>query len=252
VDTGGTPWRGRTLSGTGFDGDVGAADLHLLDALAARGGDHSAETDVLLLRRVASARWIVPIVAAPAQAQAQVGEGGGVVLETSTDMAVVTLTAPDGRRALPIFTSSAALAAWDAGARPVPVTAARAAQAAVAEGCEVVVVDVGSPVAAELRPSMVWALAQGREWTPAHRDPFVAESVARAVAGEAPVLEHRVVEGDPPGTGVLRVVLRLVPGLRQAEVDALLARVGERLATDAEFRARADQVTFALSTSVGS
>ena len=46
-------------------------------------------------------------------------------------MAAMTLLAADGHRALPVFTSIAALAAWDPAARPVPVTAARAAQAAV-------------------------------------------------------------------------------------------------------------------------
>ena len=41
-------------------------------------------------------------------------------------------SAPDGRRALPVFTSSDALAAWDAAARPVPAEGPRAALSAVA------------------------------------------------------------------------------------------------------------------------
>ena len=106
---------------------------------------------------------LVPVVAV-------LGETGtsaeGRVVEKSTDMAVVTLTAPDGRRALPVFTSTAALAAWDPSARPVPVDGARAAQSAVAEGCHVIVVDLGRRASRrELRPSMVWALAQGASWT---------------------------------------------------------------------------------------
>ena len=246
ADTAGTPWGGRTLSSTGFDGDAGTADPEVLESLAARAAEPSVEHDVPLMRRVASARWIVPIVAAP-----HAGEVGGLGVERSTDMAAVTLTAPDGRRALPIFTSAAALAAWDPTARPVPVTAARAAQAAVAEGCAVVVIDVGSTTPTELRPSMVWALSQGVEWAPAHLDPFVAESVSGAVEPEPSVVEHRVVEGDPPGSGVLRVVLGLVPGLRQADVEALATRIAERLATDGEFRARVDELTFALTTSTG-
>ena len=242
---GGTPWSGRTLSGTGFDGDTGAADPGVLEALAARAATPSVEHDERLMRRVTSARWIVALVAAPTQVE----DVAGLVVEKTTDLAVVTLTAPDGRRALPVFTSAAALAAWDTGARPVPVTAARAAQAAVAEGCEVVVIDVGSVGATELRPSMVWALSQGREWAPAHLDPFVARSVSGAVAAEQSVMEHRLTEGTPPGSGVLRVVLGLVPGLRQTDVEALATRVAERLATDGEFRARVDELTFALATS---
>src|SRR5204863_2813758 len=80
--------------------------------------------------------------------------------DTRTDMAIITLVAPDGRRALPLFTSVEALAAWDPAARPVPVSAARAAQAALADGCQVAVVDLGSGRSTELRPSMLWALAQ--------------------------------------------------------------------------------------------
>ena len=89
-------------------------------------------------------------------------------------MAVVTLTSPEGQRALPVFSSIAALARWDATARPVPVTSARAAQAAVSERCDVMLLDLGGEHAQVLRPSMVWALAQERPWLPAHEDPFVA------------------------------------------------------------------------------
>ncbi len=247
ADTGGTPWGGRTLTGTstGFDADVGAADPQVLEAIIARASDPSVEHDVQLMRRVTSARWIVPVVTTPTLVE----EVGGRVIETSTDLAAVTLTAPDGRRALPVFTSTAALAAWDAAARPVPVTAARVAQAAVAEGCDVLVVDVGSAASTELRPSMVQALAHGREWAPAHLDPLVAQCISSAVAAEQSVVEHRLVEGTPSGAGVLRLVLGLPPGLRQADLQALTARVAERLATDGEFRVRVDELTFALVTS---
>ena len=161
-------------------------------------------------------------------------------------MALVTLTGPDGRRALPVFTSVAALAAWDATARPVPVTAARAARAAVAEGCHVVVVDLGGEAPTELRPSMLWALAQETEWHSAHTDPFVAQSVSRAVAEEGDILTHRLEEGEPPGSGVLRVVLGLPAGMPAESVQVLATRVGEQLATDGELRARVDELTFAV------
>jgi hypothetical protein len=159
-------------------------------------------------------------------------------------MAAVTLVAPDGRRALPVFSGLDALRAWDPQARPVPVTSARAGQAAVTEGCDVVVVDVAGPATRVLRSSMVWALAQDREWLPAHTDPFVLRGVADAVAGEPAVEDHEVDEGDPPGEGVLRLVLRLRPGLDAAEVRAVATGIGERLATDGELRARIDGVSF--------
>ena len=126
--------------------------------------------------------------------------------EKQTDMAAVTLVAPDGQRALPVFTSIESLSA-DPRARPVPVTAARAAQAAVSERCDVVVVDVAGPRTAVLRPSMVWALAQQRAWLPAHEDPSVARAVEVAVAPEAAVRGHALAAGRPSGQGILGIVL---------------------------------------------
>lgn len=245
-DSSRVPWGGRTLPGTGFEADDGSADPAVLEALAAATRDPSARADRALVEAVRAARWIVPVVAAPTDGTESTVGPHGLAVETSTDMAVVSLTGPDGRRALPVFTSAAALAVWDRDARPVPVSAARAAQAAIAEGCDVLVVDLGSDQPTELRPSMVWALAQEAEWRPAHDDPFVAAAVARAVADEAAVRGTRLEEGEPLGTGVLRVVLALAPGLDAGSVQALATRVGERLATDGELRARVDGLTFAL------
>ena len=243
TDSAGQPWEGRSLSGTGFDADDGTADPSLMDALA-RGRAHpSAEADVRLVRAAAAARWLVPVVAVVDE---EATGGHGHTVDQRTDMAVVTLTASDGRRALPLFTSARALAAWDPAARPVPVSAARAAQAAVTEGCQVAVVDLGGEAPTELRPSMLWALAQEVDWEPAHTDPFVAESVSRAVVDEPDVVAHRLEEGEPPGRGVLRVVLGLPGGWAAQEVQALATRVGERLATDGEFRARVDELTFTV------
>ncbi|MDQ2756980.1 MAG: SseB family protein [Actinomycetota bacterium] len=243
ADSGGLPWSGRDLSPSGFEADDGSPDDGLLAALAARRADPSPDTDQALFAAARSARWIVPVVAAPAEAEA---DAGGVLGQQHTDMAVVTLTAPDGRRALPVFTSTSALAAWDAAARPVPAPAARVAQAAVAEGCDVLVVDVASETPTELRPSMLWAFAQGATWLPAARDPFVERAVAAAVADEGAVVATRLEDGTPPGEGVLRIVLALRPGLDAPAVEALATRVGERLATDGELRARVDGLAFAL------
>jgi len=243
TDSAGTPWAGRSLSGAGFDSDDGAADPAWLAALAEVQRRPSADADALLVRTAAAARWLVPVVAVIDE---QDGGAHGHIVDRQTDMALVTLTGPDGRRALPVFTSVAALAAWDATARPVPVTAARAARAAVAEGCHVVVVDLGGEAPTELRPSMLWALAQETEWHPAHTDPFVAQSVSRAIAEEGDILTHRLEEGEPSGSGVLRVVLGLPAGMPAASVQALATRVGEQLATDGELRARVDELTFAV------
>ncbi|WP_022925548.1 SseB family protein [Serinicoccus marinus] len=240
ADTAGTPWSGRTLTGTGFDGDTGAADERLSRLLGGVDPEPAAED---VVAAVARARLIVPVVAVAGE----VDTSSGIPADASSDMASVTLVAPDGQRALPAFTSTAALGAWDPQARPVPVTAQRAALAAVQEGCTVIPLDLApapGPPAYTLSGSMVWALAMARDWVPAHRDEQVAAAVAATVQQERDVVAHRLAGSG----GELVVELRLRPGLSGPQVQALVTRVGEALAVDAETRARIDAVTFRLAT----
>jgi hypothetical protein len=236
-DSAEVPWAGRDLSPSGFEADTGEADAALRAVLADPDAD-----DTTLMAAVAAARFVVPIVAEPTE----VDDSGEHAVEKQVDMAAVTLVAPDGQRALPVFTGTDALAAWDPGARPVPVTPARAGQAAVQERCEVVVLDVAGPVTRVLRPSMVWALAQQRPWLPPHTDPFVARGVEAATDGEEDVVSVGVEEGQPLGEGVLGVVLHLRPGLTPEQVRTVATRVGERLAADGELRARIDGLAFRI------
>ncbi|WP_299447730.1 SseB family protein [uncultured Phycicoccus sp.] len=236
ADSAEVPWGGRELSESGFETDTGEADPALRAALA------GTADDATLMRAVEASRFLVPVVATATGED----EHDGHRVETGTDMAAVTLVAPDGRRALPVFTGADALAAWDPAARPVPVTPARAAQAAVSESCDVLVVDVAGPATRVLRPSMLWALAQERPWQPAPTDPFVARAVAAATAAEPDIVTHTLEEGTPAGEGVLGIVLTLRPGLAPDDVRAAATRVGERLATDGELRARVDGLAFRI------
>lgn len=255
TDTGGTPWAGRQLTSTGFDGDTGTADARLLELLGARqGGPHGGQgglganddveaafdADTALVELVARARLLVPVVAVAGETT----EVNGLVSDASSDMAAVTLVAPDGQKALPAFTSLATLADWDASARPVPVAAQRAAQAAVQEGCHEIVLDVGAPSYAILRGSMVWSLAMGQAWVPPHRDPQVRSGVEAAVADEPDV--RAVTLAGAPG-GALRLDLMLRPGLTPEGLQQLAQRVGERIALDGEIRARIDALAFNIS-----
>ena len=257
-DSVGQAWSGKSIPTHGFSDDRGDADPELLAALVAcaavdggaagagasgaGGAAGAAVRETELLARVAAARWLVPVVAVPTE----LDEHGGLVTDTRSEMAAVTLTAADGSRALPMFSSLEALAAWDPEARPVPVPAASAAQSAITESCDALVVDLASAHAAVLRPSMLWALAQERAWVPAHHDDHVARAVAAAVDDERLVSAHRLEAGEPAGAGVLRVVLLLPPGLDQDTVSEVATRIGERIATDGETRARIDALTFAL------
>lgn len=235
-DTGGVPWTGRTLQPTGFEGDEGHADPALATVLERldprRGADaeqiEAAQSD--LARALAGARLLAPVVAEPS---ADGGEG---------DMAAPTLIGADGTRALPVFTDLASLSRWDARARPVPVTAQRAALAAVQERCSHLVLDAADR-AVVVRSSMLWALAQDRTWTPAHQDDQVRRAVERAVADQRPAELGSL--GAGPG-GALRIEVLLPPGLDADGVRSLVTAVGEALASDGEVRARIDAVSFAV------
>lgn len=254
TDSAGQAWAGKRIPAPAFGGDSGGLDAVLEAALRAATRAGTAEgtarstakatsaAEVELLRCVAQARWLVPVVAIATETDTS----GSTAVDTRSDMAAVTLTAPDGSRALPIFSSTARLAQWDPAARPVPVRAAVAARAAIAEGCQALLVDVASATATVLRPSMLEALAQERPWLPAHLDDHVAAAVGAAVHAEAEVTAYRLEAGTPAGGGMLRVVLTLPAGRDAEAVAAVATRVGERLAADAETRARIDALTFEI------
>ena len=210
TDSAGTPWAGRALSGTG----VRRRRRRRRPDLAGRTGGGPPAT-VGGGRRAAgpgggAARWLVPVVAVLDE-----GDDGahGHTVDQRTDMAAGDAHR-SGRpaRAAGVHQRRGPRRVGRHGAAGAG-HAARAAQAAVAEGCHVAVVDLGGEAPTELRPSMLWALAQETEWHPAHTDPFVAQSVSRAVAEEGDILTHRLEEGEPPGSGVLRVVLGLPAGM---------------------------------------
>lgn len=222
TDSAGVPWSGRTFSPSGFEADDGSADQRLAAALAAyarREGDLTGVAAAL-----AGVRVLVPVIAVLDEAERTVD---GLTVDKSADMALVTLRSPDGRTALPVFTSVAALAAWDPAARPVPVDSRRAALSAVDEGCALIVLDAAGPATAVLPRPALWALAQGRPWTPSPHDPEVTSAVRAAALSVDGVVTARC----EPGERVeLRLVLGLAPGLDRAGLDGVTAAVSQALA----------------------
>ena len=76
-------------------------------------------------------------------------------------MAAVLVARPDGRRGLLAFSGTEAMRRWDPEARPVPVTARLAAQAAVQEAADALVVDLAGPASAVVDGEDLQALAAG-------------------------------------------------------------------------------------------
>ncbi len=234
ADSAGVPWAGRTLTPQPFADDDGRPDPALAAALA-RGDVEQAAAALL------TARVLVPVVAVLGEGPAPIGPHGRPV-DKSADMAVATLVAPDATRALPVFSSAAELAAWDAAARPVPAEGPRAALSAVQDGCTVLVVDPHADHPLVLPRPVLWALAQGRRWLPPGRDPEVVDAVGAALAGLADVTAVGVA-GE--GTGV-EVALTVRPGLDDHALDALLDAVRARLAGADVLTERADALALTL------
>ncbi|MBB0246802.1 SseB family protein [Streptomyces alkaliphilus] len=181
-----------------FADDDGSADPALVAALEAWARDPAGEREALTL--LSRARLLVPVVAVLGETETG---PDGLRREKSSDMAVLTLELPNGRRALPVFTSLASLAAWRGDARPVAVAAPQAVRAAVAERADALVVDVAGPVTREISGPGLRALMTGGSPV---TDPAVGRALAALVAAEPAVLDARLVPGgEADGTLVLSV-----------------------------------------------
>ena len=133
--------------------DTGEADPRLASALS-RPHDRAE-----LLAALVDARVFAAITAtATAEHRA---EATGLRAESSAELAVVLLEAPDGSRALPVFADLQALLRWRLGARPVPLTGAQACAAALDERASAVVLD---PAGAAVTITELDTLAAG--WVP--------------------------------------------------------------------------------------
>ncbi len=146
----------RRILDTGFSGDTGAADTALAAALAAYSLDPERYLDVL--GALQSTRLLVPVVAMLGEVEY---DEQGLAHDKTSDMASVLLRGNDGRLALLAFTSLSSLQAWDPDARPVPVAAMLAAQSALQDGAEALLVDVAGPVPLVLQGQDLQAVAGG-------------------------------------------------------------------------------------------
>ncbi|WP_194914943.1 S8 family serine peptidase [Catenulispora rubra] len=153
-----TDFAGRTLAPSAFPTDDGTADPALLAVLEAHGRGEAAIEHAY--GYLLNARVLAPIVAVLGEAEEVPDEQGrNLRRDKNSDMALVTLVAPDGTRALPVFTSVEALVTWNPEARPMPVAFPRACAAAKTEGAEVVLVDLARPSFLEVEPAAVRAFA---------------------------------------------------------------------------------------------
>jgi hypothetical protein len=117
--------------------DHGAADPRLVAALAAYDGSDDSRAEALAA--FAGARVFVAITAT--STAEHLAPESGLRAESSAEMALVSLVASDGERAIPAFLDAATLVGWRAGFRPVPVVGAALAGAALTDGAAAVLLD---------------------------------------------------------------------------------------------------------------
>ncbi|WP_114587967.1 SseB family protein [Microbacterium arborescens] len=244
ADSAGVPWEGRSFESNPHAGDDGSADPALLAALEAfRAGTGDA---VAVVEAYRAARLLIPLV--PEKGDEGVGPTG-LRVDKTQELSIVTVAAPDGRRVLPVFTSVAALARWDAVARPVPADGVRTAMAAASDDTDLIVIDPGSETEFVLRRPAVWAIGQGLPWEPASTSPEVFTALQASIGGELAVLDLSVAAGDPDARmrgPELIVRLHLIDGLDAAELDAVLSRLASRWAADDRIAVLVDSLTVKL------
>ena len=261
TDTGGQAWEGRNLGeGTShthlFPDDPGTADPAVARAFEAWRSGVLGEQEVVAA--LAEIRVFVPIVAQVSQSHIT---DDGLVSDKEADMALVSLQAADGRKALPVFTSVDALTRWNPRARPVAADIRRAALSAVQDGSALLVVDPGTDPAFVVRRPALWAVAQGRSWTPSYGDLTVDDAVTRAALG-LPEIEAALAG---PGRGVdavrsdasllrgggegpeLTITLQLRAGLSAAEVQHAVAHYQQQLAAQPVVADAVDSVEVRLT-----
>ncbi|GAB3124540.1 SseB family protein [Glaciibacter psychrotolerans] len=226
TDSAGQPWAGREFETNEHSDDDGQAPAALSEALRAfRSREVGEEAVVDALR---GSRLLIPLVS-------ELGEAGtsehGLIIDKSQELSIITVAGPDGRTVLPVFSSTAAMAAWNPNARPVPSDAVRVALAAAQEETELVVLDPTAATEFVVRRPALWAVAQSLPWTPSYASQSVADAFAASIGSELSVLRVALAPGDPDARLAgpeLIVRLELIDGLTQADLDAVLARLAAR------------------------
>ncbi|MFM1778863.1 MAG: hypothetical protein RIS51_8 [Actinomycetota bacterium] len=243
-DSAGVPWDGRSFEENRFSNDDGSTPPEIQSAL----DEHSIQSN---LKRVVDSlrgkRLLIPLLAT--LGDAELGPHGQLV-EKSADLAIVAVATPDGKTAIPAFTSVAEMAAWNKEARPVPVEAERVAISAISEGHERVILNAASAAIGIRRPALA-AVAQQVPWAPPEAVNEVYDLVAQATSKATHIDSFELKSGDPHGSlsaAELKIVLSVRPGLSAEELNRELTLVASQLRSE-EFLNLVDSVSFQVLAS---
>ncbi len=269
TDTAGQPWQGRDFehSMPADPQDDGTIDPAFERILAGWNTGERDEKDV-----VASLPGVRLFVAARAEhAPAEEHDGAPAspdpaaaeahaAGDKAADMTLCSLTAPDGRKALPVFTSADKVTAWAADARPLPFDSRRLALSCVQDGASLLVIDPGEGVNFVVRRPAVWALAKGEDWAPSYESGDVARAL-REIADEEPWLARvspargprvdAILPGGEQARGgglgpELECRVFVYRGLTQEQLGALMERVAHAVSASGVLADEADSLTLKI------
>ncbi|MGM0384504.1 MAG: SseB family protein [Actinomycetota bacterium] len=232
----------RSLPASPFAHDDGSRPAIFIAAKAVEPPDRTPA----VVRAMHGGRVLVPVLAhahpgstAPGGVANHVkSSGSDAQQEACEQAATATVDVADGRAAMPVFSSLAALVAWNPDARPVPVFGEQAARAAVSVSDGLMLLDPGDEPVLIPRPA-VRALAVGEEWVPAWADERLGSVAASALAK---VVELVGVRLEPGRTTEIRVVVAVRAGLDPQQLREALARAADALANDPTLRERVDSM----------
>lgn len=243
TDSAGQPWEGRRLEPNANAADDGSAPPAYLAAHAAlRAGEATLRQVVDAVR---DCRFLIPLVAVEGAGPTQLSESG-MRIDGSQELSIITVSGPDGRAILPVFSSVAAMSHWRPDARPVPADAVRVALAAASENTDRIVIDARSETELVLPRPAVWAIAQQAPWVPAVEDDAVLEAIARPAEAHAEVWAASLIAGDPLGRGTEpEVIVRLAiePGLAPERLRDIVGALSAAWAADATVAERIDSLS---------
>ncbi|MET1007078.1 MAG: SseB family protein [Propionibacteriaceae bacterium] len=160
----------RALTPSAFPGDDGQANPVTREALDVASAPTSPADYLRAVALLCLDRVLVPVVATATKLAETASTG--LTGDKEAEMSVVLLQTRDGRRAMLAFTGLDSLQAWDASARPVPVTLDLAAQSAAADGATALLVDFAGPSPLVIEGEVLAELARGHRLVEVGPDEF--------------------------------------------------------------------------------
>jgi hypothetical protein len=246
ADSAGVPWDGRHFEENTFAGDDGTANPALIEAITnLQAGSGSIEGVIDAIR---DSRLLIPLLANLGEA----GEGAhGQRVDKSADLSIVTVETPDQQNGLPVFSSVAAMSAWNKYARPVPHSAVKAALAAAAEGNTRMILDAGSPTEFVVRRPAIEAIAKGETWQHPAKDESVLEAFGGALDSFDEFAGWSLGNGDPLSrlaSAEVELTLSLARSFTQEEFSELMKSVAARISESEVIALKVDSLRVKLAT----